>query len=67
MMVQYYSIRTLSEGAVLVCYNNTYYGTVCDDRWDSLDATVICKWLGFEGANGEAHTISCLSIYINLM
>ena len=33
---------TLSEGTVLVCYNNTY-GTV---------------WLGFEGANGEAHTIS---------
>ena len=49
--------NTLSEGTVLVCYNNTY-GTVCDDRWDSLDATVICKWLGFEGANGEAHTIS---------
>ena len=37
--------NTLSEGTVLVCYNNTY-------------GTVICKWLGFEGANGESHTIS---------
>ena len=35
-----------TEGTVLVCYDNTY-GTVCDDFWDELEASVVCKQLEY--------------------
>ena len=35
-----------SEGTVVLCFNSTY-GTICDDFWDTLEARVVCRQLGY--------------------
>ncbi|XP_023958423.2 macrophage receptor MARCO isoform X3 [Chrysemys picta bellii] len=42
-------VGTAKEGRVEIMYKGKW-GTICDDKWDKKDGTVVCKMLGYSHA-----------------
>ena len=48
--------RTEQEGRVEICTANTW-GTICHHGWDTIDARVVCRQLGYSVAGSHYYTL----------
>jgi len=45
-----------STGNVFAVNSDGFFGPVCDDGWNNVDASVVCRQLGFKGGNATTNS-----------
>ncbi|XP_033755028.1 scavenger receptor cysteine-rich domain superfamily protein-like isoform X2 [Pecten maximus] len=57
---------TPNRGRVQICHNSIW-GTVCDHSWDTNDALVVCRQLGYSGGQPFMGAVSSGQIWLHLV
>ena len=58
------SVRLSEEQVVEVCAGGRYRTGVCSDKWDDVDATVVCRQLDLGEVGGMSSLSSILISYV---
>ena len=55
-----------NEGRIEICFDG-FWGTICDNGWDNVDAAVACRVLGFDsqGMKLLVQEVNCFQVCLS--